>query len=155
MLVVAHQIDALVCRHRVAEAGQRRPREEAILSRLGDEVDELTGLAVPLVADDARWFVDAFYPDPRMVGKIAVASRMALAERGKRVSDQAPLLSAGDLEVLHALPMKDAIRAACRRLFSSGSLQPGDAFLTVALLHRDETQLHAGVCADGGFRWVR
>ena len=65
------------------------------------------------------------------------------------------LNSAGDLEVLHAMPMKDAIRAACRRLFSSGRLKPGDAFLTVALLHRDETQLHAGVCADGGFRWVR
>lgn len=149
------QIDALACHHRVAADGQRDPREETILARLDDEVSEMTGLALPVAGDDARWFVDAFYPDETMVQKIAGASRVALVQQGQRVMDTAPLLSAGDLIVLHSLPMKDAIPAACKRLFDSKKLVPGDAFLTVALLHREESQLHAGVCVDSGFRWLR
>jgi len=153
------EVDALVCHHRLLEDDQRPPREALILDGLGDEVDELGSLAIASVPADAPWVVDAYYPDLVMTRKIATASRVALAERGVEVSDAPPRLTAGDVEVLRTLPMRDALPLACRRLHESGALV-NDAgrespLLAVALLDPQETQLHAGTCVRGEFRWLR
>lgn len=153
------QIDALECRHYVVAAGAREPRDEAILQRLSDEVGELTALAATTGEQGTRWIVDAHYPSPSMVRKIASAARVALAERGLRVDDAPPRLSAGDVEVLRTLPMREAIPLACRRLHAAGALPAAAdedvAVLSVALLHPSESTLHAGVCHRGEFQWLR
>jgi hypothetical protein len=180
------QIDALVCRHRVVENGARDARDEVILQRLQDDVGELSGLAAASSDEQTRFVVDAHYPNPEIVRKIAGASRIALAERGRRVSDRPPHLTAGDVEVLRTMPMRDAIPIACRSLHRSGALlpqkkdapkesaateSPADAaendlairdavdddvaLLSIALLHPHESQLHAGLCHRGQFRWLR
>lgn len=152
------EIDALACRHRVLPVGTRELRDEAILSRLGSEVEELAALAAASADEGTRWVVDAYYPSQAMVRKIANATRVALVERGRRVDDAPPRLSAGDVEVLRTLPMREAIPFACRRLHQEGGLAGDDddvAFLAVALLHPSESQLHAGVCRQGAFRWLR
>jgi hypothetical protein len=170
------EIDALACQARVVEDGARSPRDEVILHKLSDDVAELTALAAKSVDADTTWIVDAYYPDPNMVRKIAGASRVALAERGQRVSDAPPRFTAGDVEVLRTLPMREAIPHACRRWYAlrdepasaagmaGGSDEGGraradaidkTAFLAVALLHAHESQLHAGVCQRGEFRWLR
>lgn len=181
------QVDALFCRHRVVENGARPARDEVILQRLQDDVGELTGLAAAESAPGTRFVVDAHYPDPEIVRKIAGASRIALVERGRQVSDRPPQLTAGDVEVLRTFAMRDAIPVACRRLHQSGALaqhdgQPDEtavdedmpntrepaasepdvepidddvAVLSIALLHPAESQLHAGLCHRGEFRWLR
>lgn len=154
------QIDALVCQHRVVADDMREPRDEVILQKLEEDVAELTGLAALETGPETRWVVDAYYPNPAIIRKIAGASRVALAERGLWVTDQPPRLSAGDVEVLRTLPMRDALPVACRRLFSSRALEGGPlgddvAFLSLALLHPSESQLHAGLCRRGQFRWIR
>lgn len=154
------QIDALVCEHRVVADGTREPRDEVILQKLEEDVEELTGLAAAEVGPGTRWVVDAYYPNPAIVRKIAIASRVALAERGLWVTDQPPRLTAGDVEVLRTLPMRDALPVACRRLFATRALEGGPlgddvAFLSLALLHPMESQLHAGICRRGQFRWLR
>ena len=153
------QIDALVCQHRVIADGARSVRDQLILDRLGDEVGELSALAAASGDAGTRWIVDAYYPDPNMVRKIANASRVALVERGLKVSDQAPRLSAVDVEMFRTLAMRDALPLACRRMHETGALadKAGEniSFLAIALLHEKESQLHAGTCVRGVFRWLR
>lgn len=155
---VIMEVDALSCRYRVMPPGAREVRDEAILSRLAAEVEELTALATSRVDESTRWVVDAYYPSPSMVRKIANATRVALVERGRQVDDAPPRFSAGDVEVLRTLPMREAIPVACRRLHQEGGLAAeGEdvAFLALALLHPSETQLHAGICRQGAFQWLR
>src|SRR5690606_36198192 len=103
--------------------GAREPRDELILQRLEEDVGELTGLAAALGDADTHWIVDAYYPSPTVVRKVAGAARVSLVERGHSVSDAPPQFSAGDVEVMRTLPMRDAIPAACRRLHQSGALE--------------------------------
>lgn len=148
-------IDALICSRRILHLDERPPRDEAILSRLGAAVHELTQAASASGAPGALWHVDAYYPDPRVAAKIAVAAKTDLAERGSRVSDAVPLLAAGDLAVLRTLPPRDAYPLACARAYAEKSLGDTDAFLGIMLLDPAETDLHAGVCVGGVWRWVR
>jgi hypothetical protein len=150
----ADQEDALLCTRRIMSHGERSARDDQILSDLGRSVGEIADAAAAL-AGDVTWHVDAFYPEPRVASKIAVAARTSLAESGRRVSDRVPLLAAGDLAVLGRLPPKDAFPLACARYFAEGSLGAGDAFLALMLLDARETQLHAGLCVEGRWRWLR
>ncbi|HCF60033.1 MAG TPA: hypothetical protein DFS52_18820, partial [Myxococcales bacterium] len=99
--------------------------------------------------------VDAFYPQPEVAAKIAVASRTDLAERGQRVSDRVPLLAAGDLVVLGGMPPQQAYPLACKRYFDEGTLAEKDAFLNLMILDPREAQLHAGLCVQGKWTWLR
>ncbi len=153
-------IDTLVCRHNVVDEGKRAARDELIMQSLSSDVAELAGLAAQQAGEDTVWVVDAFYPNFEVVRKVATAGRMTLAERGRKVTDQAPLLSAGDAEVFRTLPVKEGIELACRRLHDDGSLDGGPlgddvAWLALALLHPKESQLHAGVCRAGRLTWLR
>lgn len=149
------ELDALVCTRRILRQGERPARDEVILSSLRQSVGEITDVAGAVGSSDTTWHVDAFYPEPRVASKISVAARTALAERGYRVSDRVPLLAAGDLSVLRELSPKDAYPLACARYFAEQSLGEKDAFLGIMIVDERETQLHAGVCRGGQWRWLR
>lgn len=149
--------DALVCRRMVVPWDERPGRDGVILASLGEESTAMAGAVVGALGDarTGRVDVDVFHPDPRMAQKIAHASRQALAERGLQTSGLAPLLAAGDVDVIGGLPVEKALPVGCARLFAEGTLRPGDAFVGVALLREDETTLHAGLCREGRWQWLR
>ena len=99
--------------------------------------------------------MDTFYPDPRVASKISVAARTHLAESGRKVSDRVPLLAAGDLSVLAEMDLQKAYPLACQRYFAEHSLKETDAFIGLMLVDSRETQLHAGVCVRGEWRWLQ
>lgn len=147
---------ALVCRRQLLEPGERPARDEAILSSLTREVSELVKSASALEpGQDAVWHVDAFYPEARVAAKIAVAARTELAERGRAVSDRVPLLAAGDVAVVNRQPLPGAFPLACARYFAERSLVAPAVFLGLLVIDPRETELHAGVCARGRWRWLR
>lgn len=148
-------IDALVCERHIVKDGVRSPRDEVILRNLSGEVTELSALAAASLKEGTRWKVDAYYPNPVITRKVANASRMAFAERGISVSDAPPRFTAGDVAAFRKMKMRDAIAASCERLHDTGQLDDDEAFLALALLHARESQLHAGTCYKGKFRWIR
>lgn len=147
--------DALVCRRRLLPPDRRAPRDEQILDTLGGDVAALVKQAAGYGTAASTWRVEAFYPEPRMVQKIAGAGRVALAEAGVRVVDQVPLLAADDVDVLRGLSLLEALPVACQRYAAAGSLSDSDILLAFALLRPQESQLHAGLCTRGGWRWLR
>jgi len=149
------EIDALICQRRIVPFGERDDRDDVILSQLGDEVAALTAQAVASTSTSTRFMVDAFYPQPQVAAKVRVATLQRLAESGRATTTKMPLLAAGDIEVMQGLPLQDALPVACARLHAEGSMADDEAFLAVAVLRPQETQLHAGLCQNGGWRWLR
>ena len=149
------ELDALVCARRLVPWGTLHPRDEVILSNLSAEVAAIVGGVVGAVPVGSRVVVDVWYPSPQVAQKIAIATRQSVADTGHRVSNLAPLLAAGDVEVISALPPADALPVACARLFAEQTLTGTDAFVGVALLRDNETQLHAGLCQKGRWVWLR
>jgi len=148
-------IDALVCTTRLAEPGERAARDEVILTSLRQTVGQITRLASALAPDQTTWHVDAFYPQPTVAQKISVAARIDLAERGHQVSDRVPVLAAGDIAVLARLSAAKAYPLACRRYFAEKVLAENDAFLGLMIIDARETDLHAGICLRGEWKWLR
>jgi hypothetical protein len=147
--------DALVCATRIMRLGERPARDEAILSSLRQTVGGLTQIASALAPGEVTWYVDAFYPDPAVAAKIAVAARTDLAERGRRVSDRVPVLAAGDIAILGRMSPREAYPLACARYLAHQALGGQDAFLGLMIVDPRETQLHAGLCLRGQWRWLR
>ena len=147
--------DALTCTTRIMNGGERPARDEAILTSLRVMVGEITQLASALAPDQATWHVDAFYPRAEVAQKISVAARTNLAERGYRVSDRVPVLAAGDIAVLSRLPADRAYPLACARYFKQNALTGSDAFLGLMIIDERETDLHAGLCLQGKWKWLR
>lgn len=145
----------LVCTRRILGDLERPPRDEAILSDLSRSVEALTQAAAEQVPGALTWQVEAFYPSPQVGAKIAVAARTELVEHGHPVSDRVPVLAAGDLSVISTLPAGQAFPLACARYFAEHALGPKDAFLGLMILDPRETQLHAGVCTQGQWRWIQ
>ncbi len=148
---------ALVCTERYMRLGLRSARDEAILTTLDARAGELASAADDLRPDlrDSTWLVETHYPSAQVSAKIAFAAKNALSGRGLRVSDRRPLLAAGDVEVLTRLHPDQAYAAACQRYHDNGSLRPGDALLGVIQRDKRATILHAGVCVDGVWQWLR
>ena len=147
--------DALLCTRRYLREGDRPERDEAILSSLRQSVGEFVETASALGQGELNWHVDAFYPQPEVAAKISVAARMELAEQGRRVSDKVPVLAAGDIAVLGRMAPQQAYPLACKRYFDQHALGENDAFLGIMLIDARETQLHAGLCLNGEWRWLR
>lgn len=147
---------AVVCRERLLPLGVRRPQDDAILGRLRETGTAMSALidTVPELAE-RTWLVEAFHPNPQVAYKIAFATKNGLLDRGRSVSDRAPKLTAGDLEVIGGMSAKRAFHVACARYSASRELGPDHALLAVILRDARETRLHAGVCADGQWRWLR
>jgi hypothetical protein len=148
---------AVICRQRLMPHGVRRPQDDAILLQLRGTARELTALVAELDAPlrGRTWMVEAFYPQPAVGAKVGFAIKNALLDRNLRVTDRAPTLAAGDIEVIGRTSLRKAYPLACARYSAAGSMGPNDALLSVMLLDPRETDLHAGVCADGVWRWLR
>lgn len=146
-----------ICRERLLRPGLRAPQDEAVLSSLREQSTGLAALAASLhpAAAARTWLVDTHYAHPEVAAKVTFATRNALAEQGLSVSDRVPRLAVGDLEVITRMPPSRAFPAACRRYAANGTLAPGDALLLVASRDPRETVLHAGVCAEGHWTWLR
>jgi len=147
--------EALSCSRRFMRHGERPERDEVILSSLSQTVGEITQVASALGSGELTWHVDAFYPEPAVAGKISVTARTQLAERGLKVSDRVPVLAAGDIAVLGRMPASKAYPLACARYFAQRVLGEQDAFLGLMMVDARETQLHAGLCMRGEWRWLR
>ncbi|MFZ9886684.1 MAG: hypothetical protein ACO3JL_04190 [Myxococcota bacterium] len=147
--------DAVVCRPPMVRPGLRDARDELVLSSLQSELPASARGALAAAPAATRWFVEAHYPDLRVAAKVQAASAVALQELGAAVHMRAPLPAAGDLEVLHGLPLDEKLPLACERMWREGSLTDDDALLSLALLRERETLLHAGVCQTGRWRWLR
>ncbi len=148
---------ALVCAERLVRPGLREDRDEAILSSLQALVADLTSSAVDLHPELASrtWLVEAFYPSAPVSAKLSFATKNALVERGLLVSDRTPTLSAGDVDVLTRMPPEQAYPAACRRYNDNGSMGAEHALLAIVSRDPRETILHAGLCADGQWSWLK
>lgn len=148
---------ALVCAERLMRPGLRQDRDEAILSTLDALVTDLTAAAGDLHPElaDRTWLVEAHYPSAPVSAKLSFAAKNALVGQGMRVSDRTPSLSAGDVDVLTRLPPEQAYAAACQRYGVNGSLREGDVLLAVVSRDPRETILHAGLCADGRWSWLK
>lgn len=147
---------AVICRERLMPAGIRRAQDDAILSNLRGIGAEMAGLVDTLAPLRGRtWLVESFHPDPRVAAKISFAVKNGLIDQGQRVSDRAPTLTAGDLEVIGGLPASQAYAVACARYAMNGALSAEHALLAVVLRDPRETLLHAGICADGLWRWLQ
>lgn len=147
---------AVVCRERLL-SGVRDARDEAILATLEARASELSEVVGALRPDLAghTWLVEAHHPSVAVNGKIAFATKNALVRRGLVVSDRTPALGAGDIDVLTRMPPADAYPAACQRMSDGGMLKDTDVLLAVVLLDPRETALHAGLCAQGRWTWLR
>ena len=148
---------AVICRERLMRRGTRRARDDALLSDLRRTGADLASLVDGLDPSlkGRLWLVQAFHPDPRVAYKIGFAVKNGLMARGVVVSDRAPTLTAGDLEVIGGYPAARAHAIACTRYAASGTLKAQHALLSVVLRDSRETPLHAGVCVDGQWRWLR
>jgi len=148
------KVDALVCTPRIVPAGEQPPRDEVILTTLGERVGQLTRAATASVSNVSRWYADAYYPNITISSRIALAARTDLAENGAPVSNAVPLLAAGDLLVLRSLPVSRAFPLACIRAFEEGALAADEALLSIVLVDERSTELHGGVCHQGRWRWL-
>lgn len=149
--------DALICTERLLRPGLREARDEAILSELDGIVTELGSAAADLHPElaDHTWLVEVHHPSAQVAAKLSFATKNVLVGRGLPVSDRTPLLSAGDVDTLTRLPPDQAYAGACRRYTDNGSLHAGDTLLAVVNRDPRETILHAGLCTDGTWTWLR
>lgn len=142
---------AVVCRERLLKQGTRPPQDDAILMQLRSTAAEFAALTT----DDRRWMVEVIHPRSAVAQKISFATKNALLDLGRRVTDRTPTLAAGDIEVIGRLSPERAWPLACMRYRAVESMGPKDALLAVVLRDHRETMLHAGICADGEWRWLR
>jgi hypothetical protein len=147
--------EALACTGRFMREGERPARDEAVLSSLRRSVGDIVQVATAVAPGDSTWHIDAFYPDAAVAGKISVAAKTDMAERGRTVSDRVPLLAAGDIAVLGRMPPSQAYALACTRYFAQDVLKEHDVFLALMIVDARETQLHAGLCVRGQWTWLR
>ena len=147
----------VVCEQRPLRRGLRPAREDAILLGLSGQANAMATSAAALRPDLAEhtWLVETFDPSSALAGKVAFATKLALAEQGLQVSDRVPILGAGDLEVITQLPPDRAYPAACARYEATGQLREQDALLAVVTRDLRATVLNAGLCVGGRWTWVR
>ena len=146
----------LLCRERIAPPELRHPRDESVLFELGEQASTLAEAATSAAPDgDHVWLVEANYPNAQVVPKLTFATKVALMRRGVTVSDRLVALGADDVDVITRMEPMQAYPAACHRYAESGSLRQGDVLLTLMVLDPRETSLHAGLCTDGRWTWLR
>ena len=150
-------VEVVVCTERALRDGLRSPGEEAILRRLDASVEEWVQVSEPYVPElrEHRWLVEVFTPSPEVASKVSFALKNELLTSGRMVSDRVPLLSAEDVEVLSRMHPDIAYPYACQRYAETGALQPDDVLLAVVRRDPRETILHAGLCVEGGWAWLK
>lgn len=149
--------DVLRCEQRLLRAGLRPTGIEALLSTLQDRVADAARGARSEAPEltQRTWLVSAHLGSPAVGAKVRFAAQNALMAEGLAVSDRAPMWSAGDVRALSDLPGDQVMAAACARMHALEQLGPDEALLGLTQVSSRETGLHAGVCADGTWRWLR
>lgn len=149
--------DVVVCAERLLRPGLRDPKDDAILATLEDRVSEVATAAIAArpELETRTWLVETYYPNAPVVTKVSFATKNALMQQGLSVSDRVPTLGAGDIQVLTRMRPEEAYPAACQRYLSKGDLKENDALLAVVSRDPRETILHAGLCVDGNWTWIR
>lgn len=150
--------DVVVCERRMIDLNFRRPRDEAILSRLQSISAEIvrSARALPVAGTDrVTWMVEVFYPEPQLASKISFAVKNDLIQAGEAVSDRTPRLTAQDIAILGPKPVAEGIPVACARYHRRKTVADGQRLLGVVLADAEATDLSAGVCDRGEWRWVR
>lgn len=145
----------IACQERLFAPGVRPPREDAVLSDLDARTAALAQRAATVTAPGRTWMVEANDVSGPLTAKIRFATQNALMAEGLAVSDRLPRLAPADMYILGRRPPLEAWPAACVRYAATGTLGPTDALLVVTALHPSETNLHAGVCLDGAWRWLQ
>ncbi|MCB9797225.1 MAG: hypothetical protein H6741_31440 [Alphaproteobacteria bacterium] len=147
----------MLCAEDLVRPGLRSPRDEAILATLDARATELAADASARYSelDASTWLVEVYHPDTVVAEKVDFATKNALMALGLQVSDRAPRVAVGDVQVLTRMEPWDAYPAACKRYSDNGSMGPEDALLAVMLIDMQETNLHAGLCAQGHWTWLR
>ena len=147
----------LLCTERLMRPGLRQPRDEAILSTLDARTREIAATARSLYPqlEGRTWMVDTHYPNTQVSSKITFSTKNALMGQGLSVTDRFPSLGAADIQILTRMPPDQAFPAACRRYHDAGIVGPEDALLTLIIRDQRETILHAGLCAQGHWAWLR
>ncbi len=148
---------AVLCQERLMAPGSRDALDEAILLTLDDRAAQMATLAGSLHPEfsERTWLVETHYPDAAVSAKIGFATKNALVGQGLSVTDRAPRLAVGDVDVITRLSPADAWPTACQRYVANGSVGSGDALLAVVIRDPRETVLHAGLCTDGGWTWLQ
>ena len=145
------------CAERVLRKGFRDTRDEVVLAHLDDESAAIVQAVVGTRPDlrSRTFLVEAHYPGGAMSHKIRFATQNALMETGLGVSDRRPLLTTEDVVVLSQLSPDLAYAGACERYHRSGGMRQTDALVAVLVRDPRQTDLQAGVCADGRWMWIR
>lgn len=148
--------DLVTCEEVVFGEGTRAPQDRALLDRLEAAMADIAKKVAKgrAGASGRTWLVEAHYSSPEVASKIAFAAKTALIENGLQVTDRLPVLAVGDIEVISRMSAFDAYDLACRRYFAPGRLEASDAVLSLLILDRRETRLHAGTCENGRWTWL-
>ena len=147
----------LACRQHLMRPGLRDPRDEAILRTLESTAAEMALAARAERPDlhDATWIVQTYYPNPMVSAKLSFATKINLMQQGLRVSDRDPVLGATDVQTITRMHPDEAYPHACARYFETGTVRSEDALLAVMIRDPLETIMHAGVCTQGEWSWLR
>lgn len=146
---------AVLCEEPVMGAGARHPRDVAVLATLSEITADLATRIAAMGAKERTWLVEVHYPSTAVGSKIRFATKTALVEKDVPVSDRVPTLAFGDIQVLSSTNAIAAHAIACNRYFAKDRLSEDDAVLSLLVLDRRETALHAGICIDGRWQWLQ
>lgn len=141
------------CREPYLPARLRAPADSTVLFDLSARAEEIAGAAVALRPDLAgrTWRVEAHHANAAVAEKLRFAGATALMARGLSLSDRAVYLGAGDIDVLTRLDPDEAWPIACHRY----ALGESEALLVLLSRDRRESAVHAGLCADARWEWLR
>ncbi len=145
----------VICHERLLPEGARSPADAALLDHLYAQTEAIARLAIHPSLAGRQYWVEAHVPSPVVAGKVRFATQNALMAKGVAVSDRTPVLGPVDIESLSRLPPASAWPEACARYASVGALSEGDVLLATMVVDPRESTLHAGLCADGVWTWLR
>lgn len=136
----------LHCEQRIFSAGERHARDEEVLARLSQDSARIAASAIEQFPN-SKWVVSVHYPVLVLKDKIEKATVVSLKEK------QALVYAKHAFHSKTAFPIDAelASKLNCQRHYS---LEDGYTLLEVVLADARETQLHAGVCAKGGWKWL-
>ena len=147
--------EALVCAPRnLIRDGLRNPRDERILRDLHANIHRAIAQATSKRPETATWYVQVHHPDLKMAAKVRAAAQTQLAQNHPDVRAQNPLPAAGDVLVLADRYLTEALPLYCERKWREGSIGKDESILVLALLHPQETEMHAATCAGGRWQWL-
>ena len=146
----------IYCAQNVFLPGERIPRDEMILSQLSQTTRNAAALAIDKFPETKMWLVQTQYADNlNLAQKFDFAAKIELKNRGAGVSDRIPLLSASDILTTLSQNFFESSGMICEKWkVSPEYFQTKPAILTLFTLSDKETQMHAGVCAEGSWTWL-